>query len=65
MLFDLEELIPTNYFVDFDSLEVPFSKEEIEYIVKEMPADKSPVPDGFNGTFLKNVGILSRKVGPK
>ena len=53
MLFDLEDLIPTNTTVDFDSLEIPFTNEEMDNIVKDMPPDKSPGPDGFNGTFLK------------
>ena len=30
-----------------------FTNEEMDNIVKEMPPDKSPGPDGFNGTFLK------------
>ena len=31
----------------------PFSHEEIDNIVKKMPGDKAPGPDGFNGSFLK------------
>jgi hypothetical protein len=51
MLFDLEELIQLN--VDLRSLVEPFTKEEIDQVVKCMPADKAPDPDGFNGLFLK------------
>jgi hypothetical protein len=40
---------------DLDSLVVPFSGEEIEGIVKHMKPDKAPVPDGFNGLFLKHI----------
>jgi hypothetical protein len=30
-------------------------------VIQKMPLDKSPGQDGFNGLFLKNVGISSRK----
>ena len=49
--FDLEQLIQVN--MDFYSLIQPFSIEEIGRIVKDMPSDKAPGPDGFNGLFLK------------
>ena len=52
MGFDLSELIePTDC---LDSLSAPFSCEEIDNVVKEMPTDKAPGPDGFNGQFLKS-----------
>jgi hypothetical protein len=31
----------------------PFTKEEMDAIIKHMPADKAPSPDGFNGLFLE------------
>jgi hypothetical protein len=31
----------------------PFEKEEMDKVIKYMPADKAPGPDGFNGLFLK------------
>jgi len=34
-------------------LEIPLTKEEIDDVIKHMPADKSPGPDGFNAKFLK------------
>lgn len=34
-------------------LEAPFSKEEIDLVIKKMLADKSPRHDGFNVAFLK------------
>ena len=49
----LAEIITPDPNVDFDSLELPFTHEEFDNIVKDMPPDKSPGPDGFNGTFLK------------
>ena len=51
MRFDLERLIQVNF--DFSSLILPISNEEIDRIVKLMPSDKAPGPDGFNGCFLK------------
>jgi hypothetical protein len=51
MQFDLEDLIePTP---GLQELSIPFTKEEIDIVVKSMPADKAPGPDGFNGQFLK------------
>ena len=38
----------------FDNLEFPFTEEEIEAVVKDLPTDKSPGPDGFNNEFLKS-----------
>jgi hypothetical protein len=37
-----------------ESLEVPFTKEEIVKVVKDMPNEKSPGPDGFNNDFIKS-----------
>ena len=50
MLFDLDDLVQQR---DLDHLNAPFSKEDIDKVVKEMPADKAPGPDGFNGLFIK------------
>jgi hypothetical protein len=49
--FDLAEL-----FQRVDGLEdvsSPFTKEEIDKVIKSIPVDKAPGPDGFNGMFLK------------
>ena len=35
-------------------LEAPFSCKEIDEVVKQMPSDKAPGPDGFNGAFIKH-----------
>ena len=51
MHFDLQHLIQLD--VDLSSLVEPFTIEEIDQVVKNMPADKAPGPDGFNGLFLK------------
>jgi mannosylglycoprotein endo-beta-mannosidase len=51
MGFDLGNLLQP---VDgLDELTRPFSKEEMDLVVKHMPSDKAPGPDGFNGLFLK------------
>lgn len=36
-----------------DELTAPFSREEIDCVVKEMLADRTPGPDSFTGCFLK------------
>ena len=51
MHFDLDSLI--NIQLDLSSLVEPFSAEEIDLIIKQLPPDKAPGPDGFNGYFLK------------
>jgi hypothetical protein len=52
MLFDLDSLIsPTE---GLEDLSLPFSKEEIYKVVKEMPPDKALDPDVFSGLFLKS-----------
>ena len=51
MHFDLDSHI--NIQLDLSSLVEPFSAEEIDLIIKQLPPDKAPGPDGFNGYFLK------------
>jgi hypothetical protein len=51
MLFDLPNLIePVDGLQD---LAEPFQQSEIDLIVRRMPSDKAPGPDGFNGLFMK------------
>jgi hypothetical protein len=38
---------------DLEDLDAPFTKEEIASVVKEMPPEKAPGPDGFIGMFYK------------
>lgn len=38
----------------FEDLEKPFTNQEINDVVKELPNDKSPGPDGFNNEFYKS-----------
>jgi hypothetical protein len=50
ILFELSELIPL---ADLPVLDGPFSMEEITTVLKDMPSDHAPGPDGFNGAFFK------------
>jgi hypothetical protein len=38
---------------DLEELHSPFSNEEIDSIVMNLPLGKSPDPDGFNTNFMK------------
>jgi hypothetical protein len=49
--FDLQELLVRSE--NMEALEEPFTKEEIDAIIKDLPSDKSLGPDGFNSDFLK------------
>jgi hypothetical protein len=35
---------------------VPFDKKEMADVIKAMPIDRAPGPDGFYGLFVKNAG---------
>lgn len=51
MGFDLAQLLQP---VDgLEELSLPFSDEEINTVLKELPTDRAPGPDGFNGMFFK------------
>jgi hypothetical protein len=38
---------------DLSALDLPFSMEEVEVVVHEMPPDRAPGPDGFTGAFYE------------
>lgn len=47
--FDLQSLLDNS--TDLTSLVVAFSHAEIDAVVRNMPLDKTPGPDGFNTDF--------------
>ena len=51
MKFDLARIIKK--VEGLDELTKPFTHEEIDKVVQEMPLDRAPSPDVFNGCFLK------------
>jgi hypothetical protein len=51
MQFDLGRLVKR--VPNLQELTVPFFKEEIELVIEQMPSNRAPSPDGFNGMFLK------------
>lgn len=50
MVFNLQELLVQH---NLDDLVLPFTVEELDEIAKELPNDKAPGSDGFNGHFFK------------
>jgi hypothetical protein len=52
MEFDLASLITP--IPGLEELTVPFTRQEIDDVIKYMPVDKAPGPDGFNGLFRKS-----------
>ena len=59
MHFDLNNLV--NLTVDLSSLVEPFTREEIDKVIKDMPSDKAPGPDGFNGHFLERCWYIIKE----
>jgi hypothetical protein len=60
MQFDLVAIIKR--VDDLDDLTSPFSNNEMDEVIKEMPGDRAHGPDGFNGLFLKSVGPLFKRI---
>jgi hypothetical protein len=55
---DLGSLLKLHH--DLSSLEAPFTKEEIDDVIRNLPSDKSPGPDGFNTYFIKKCWHIIR-----
>ena len=36
---------------EIDQLNIPITRNEIKYVIKTIPTNKSPGPDGFTGEF--------------
>lgn len=51
MLFNLDELLERAH--ELGCLAEPFTHEDIDAVVANLPTDKSPGPDGFNTDFIK------------
>jgi hypothetical protein len=44
-----------------EALSAPFTHAEIDEVIKKIPVDKAPGPDGFNGMFLKTCWNIIRE----
>ena len=51
MQLDLDTLLQVSS--ELGWLEDPFTTEEIDSVISNLPSDKSPGPDGFNTDFIK------------
>jgi hypothetical protein len=51
MSYNLSDLLIEH---DLEGLDAEFSQEEIEMVIKTLPNNHAPRPDGFNGLFIKN-----------
>jgi hypothetical protein len=58
MLMDLSNIIQPH---ELSHLDNPFTEEEVTNVIKEMPIDKAPGPDGFNGKFFKKCWDLVKE----
>jgi hypothetical protein len=59
MLFDLSTLIQP---VQLCELDKEFSLNEIDRLISDLPLDKAPGPDGFNGMFLKRCWPIIKEI---
>jgi hypothetical protein len=50
MSFILDDMVHRH---NLDHLDTPFTNEEIMAVIKDMPTDRAPGPDGFNSFLMK------------
>jgi hypothetical protein len=46
---------------NLDDLDTPFTQDEIASVIKEMPSEKAPGPDGFIGLFYKKCWTIIKE----
>jgi hypothetical protein len=59
MVFDLDTVLQSSQ--DLDILEAPFTENEVNSVIANLPNGKAPGPDDFNTDFSKNASQLSFK----
>jgi hypothetical protein len=59
IIFNLSSLLDSN--TELGYLEEPFTRAEIDALVKNLPNDKAPGPDRFNNEFIKNCWNLIKE----
>lgn len=59
MAFNLSFFLESNQNLDW--LVEPFTKDEIDLVVRNLPNDKAPGPDGFNNEFIKKCWFFIKK----
>ena len=59
MQFNLQELYQP--YSNLDDLYPPFSKDEIDALILDLPNDKAPSPNGFNWFFFKKAWNIIRE----
>lgn len=52
LTYNLSSLLTAH---NLEHLDADFSEQEIEDVIKSMPNNHAPGPDGFNGTFIKKI----------
>jgi hypothetical protein len=59
MQYNLDDMVLNHE--GLDQISAPFTKDETNNVVKQMPTDKAHGPDGFNGMFFKKFCMSLKK----